>query len=288
MNQAGRELVQAIRAADTDRLRALLSVHSGRGRPGFRMDEKQPLDYALPLRNEEVCILLMDAGRIARKDGDQYMTLLGAASWSAALVRHLLDTGGFRPQHRSACGADAVHTCAQIGSPGALELLVSAGGDPNSARSYADGSTVPALCEAAAYLRSDILSTLCRLGADPRATDTFGDNALHHATRGVSLRGGVLRDTVTALLALGLDIDAPGRGGYTPLHMAVMLGRQDDVLMYLDAGARTDVSDAEGNTAAQMIDRGSNDAMKRYLNAARARDILRTLAGSPDHGAEPA
>ena len=54
---------------------------------------------------------------------------------------------------------------------------------------------------------------------------------------------------IEKLLDAGANMNAPGKDGYTPLHLAILAGRPDCATLLLDAGAKLDMADDYGNCA---------------------------------------
>ena len=110
------------------------------------------------------------------------------------------------------------------------------------------------------------------LQADPdlRVTNRFGGTALIPA----SDRGHV--DMVRALLETEMPVDHVNRLGWTALLEAVILGdggpaHQQIVQLLIEAGADTEIPDAEGVTALEHARPKGFDGMARMLEAARRR-----------------
>lgn len=57
-------------------------------------------------------------------------------------------------------------------------------------------------------------------------------------------------DDVQELIEHGADVNAQGDLGYTPLHLAITYGSPKLVEILLNAGARTDIADEDGQTVA--------------------------------------
>lgn len=64
----------------------------------------------------------------------------------------------------------------------------------------------------------------------------------------------------------GADIDGQDiKTGLTPLHIAVSIGHVETVGMLLKAGARTDIPDAEGDTAKTFAIAGEDKQIRKML-----------------------
>ncbi len=93
------------------------------------------------------------------------------------------------------------------------------------------------------YVRS-LLSTP---GINIHATDKDGFTALHWAAwSGMPLCTLMLADA-------GLDINQQEANGYTPLMLAAMRGNSDVATILMALGARTDLTNVKGETAAQLV-----------------------------------
>jgi hypothetical protein len=99
---------------------------------------------------------------------------------------------------------------------------------------------------------------LLRFSASALTEDPNGTTALHAACRTGS------RTVIKDLCMVG-DVSARDRKGWTPLHVAVWMGRRDIVAFLLSARADPTIKTAKGQTAADVC--FSNDtAMKKALN----------------------
>ncbi|MEZ5465266.1 MAG: ankyrin repeat domain-containing protein [Lysobacteraceae bacterium] len=93
-----------------------------------------------------------------------------------------------------------------------LRELIAAGADVNA--NHGDLSALLVATRDSYHGRVEAVMTLLANGADPRAADAEGNTPLHHAAR--SSDPGV----AALLLDAGAEIDAPNRGGLTPLGVA--------------------------------------------------------------------
>jgi ankyrin repeat protein len=126
-----------------------------------------------------------------------------------------------------------------------IKLLLSKGADPNARN---DGGGTP-LHSATRSDRSAIVEALLNAGANVNAVDNNGNTALHDAAASGS-------DTAAwVLIARGANVNAVTKFGTTALHEAA---RNDNLRHYeivkalLAAGARTDLRDKNGKTAAEL------------------------------------
>jgi len=83
-------------------------------------------------------------------------------------------------------------------------------------------------------------------GASPHIRDTNRTTLLHAACRTGSLP--VVKD----LVRRGLSVDAADSAGWTPLHVAVCMGRQDVSLYLLQSGAKPQVMNVRGQAPDEL------------------------------------
>ena len=104
------------------------------------------------------------------------------------------------------------------------QFLIESGADVN--QPLADTRESPlhaALCKAASAPHTEVVRVLLAAGADPNAVTTVGAES-----------GGFMRDCRTR--------------GETPLHRAAAFGTEEAIQMLLDAGARREARDANGES----------------------------------------
>jgi hypothetical protein len=108
-------------------------------------------------------------------------------------------------------------------------------------------------------------------GANPCASDLRGDTAL----MGVAFKG----ETEIADLLVGrCDVNATNKVGQTAAMMASLFGREDVVRLLVQHGARLDIKDASGRTAADLAREQGNSAMEALIGR---------LSGPAQPGASP-
>ncbi len=102
-----------------------------------------------------------------------------------------------------------------------------------------------------------VRNLLSQPGVDVQAKDNDGFTAMHWAAwSGMPY--------CTLLLAeAGLDINAQENNGFTPLMLAAMRGNNEVVKMLLTLGARTDLKNADGATAQELVANGEAAYNKR-------------------------
>lgn len=116
-----------------------------------------------------------------------------------------------------------------------VEILLSAGADPNQPTYSDPGSGVTPLSWAAMQARPSAVRSLLKFGADPDARDRRHATALFHAARSGDV------ETVQLLLAAGLDANDRDHSGATPLHAGARYAEVARILMEqgADVNART-------------------------------------------------
>lgn len=133
-------------------------------------------------------------------------------------------------------GSTALHYAARHNKGQLVEFLIGKGAQVDRASRYGRAP----IHDAAIYGNSNNCQTLVRLGANAHAVDQRGATALHHAAFNSH------PDCCEALVSLGLQVDAINENGETPLHQ---YSDAATCLALLQAGARWDIPDKNGNTA---------------------------------------
>jgi ankyrin repeat protein len=139
-------------------------------------------------------------------------------------------------------------------------VMLDAGTDVNLA---AVSGVTPLM--AAAYVgQADIVKELLAEGADMNALDRLGKNAMTYAA------GEGNAEIVGLLLAKGVDPNAVYQNDLTALMWAAGEGKTEAVKVLLDAGARTDLKDNRGKTAADIARELKHDDTVRLIESPRA------------------
>lgn len=181
---------------------ALLDAGADPDAPG--VDGVAALRAAVRAGNPEVARLLTRRGAV--DDATEADRFLGACLRGDRVgVQKLLAVSPDLPGRLSADDLAALVPAAGRADPAAVRLLLDLG-FPVSTRDR-DGAT--ALHAAASAGRADVVAELLAAGADPRATDRWGDDPLAAATAGsgraVATAGTDWAAVVRALLAAGAD-----------------------------------------------------------------------------------
>ncbi len=143
-------------------------------------------------------------------------------------------------------GSSPLMWAALASSPEAVSALLKAGAKVN----HCDAKGETALHKAAEYEETDNVAVLLSAGADVHACDHEGVTALHQAASEGD------EEMISLLVKMGADLEAKdssdtgGTGvGATPLFHAASGNNADTVLALLNAGARIDATNNQGQTA---------------------------------------
>lgn len=153
----------------------------------------------------------------------------------------------------SKCGKNAAKIC---------ELLVTAGGDPNSQGEFGETPLMSAC--AVGGKRGDVCAlALLRLGADPNVVRPDKSYALLRAAQGSGV------EVVRAMVEAGALVDGPDGARITPLHRAAENGRSKTVKMLLQLGANVELKCklkwALGKTAAEIAEANGEAEIAKML-----------------------
>jgi ankyrin repeat protein len=147
---------------------------------------------------------------------------------------------------------------AALGEVDALRAYLDA--NPARATSYAlDGYTL--LHRAAWFGRNEACALLIDRGADLTAIsrNDAEHDALHAAV------GGRHASTTSLLLDRGADITAVESHGYSPLHLAAVMGNEEIVQILLDRGANPNALADDNRTPGDLAYLAEHDALAALL-----------------------
>ncbi|KAF3935568.1 Ankyrin-2 [Dactylella cylindrospora] len=99
---------------------------------------------------------------------------------------------------------------------------------------------------------------------DFSARDLRGERVLENAIRGGNV--GIVKAILQMMKPGDIDITNPGNEGMTALHLAYQKNRMDVVPLLIEKGARTDIADENGITAADMAGKLANEGGKSDNN----------------------
>jgi ankyrin repeat protein len=172
----------------------------------------------------------------------------------------------------------------------AIVLALSLGSQPGFADEIRQEDLDASLIQAAGQGDSTSFNLALSLGANINATDRHGNNAVLLATQGE--QHALLR----TLLDKGVNPDARGSSGFTPLTYAALHGAQGDLRLLLKAGADPRRHDALGNSPLHLaVEYGQNaliedlvsaGARLEDLNAAGETALIVAIRASNHHGFE--
>lgn len=169
-------------------------------------------------------------------------------------------------------GDQAIHIAAHRGHPDMIDFLISKGAGIEDANTQS-GKTP--LIAAAMSNKKRIIEHLLKKGANIEARDNDGRTALWHAAS-----CGYNEPAVTLLLAHA-DIEARNNGRKTPLLAAIEEHNDGMAILLLQHGAKTHVSDKDGNTPfSLLLARGAENA-----TGLRMRELLFQRSAEEQEGA---
>jgi hemoglobin len=223
----------------------------------------QEADQALRLLESRV---LQDHFRRERAAWLNPLALLSKSKQPILLdyVEHQLNRDPALVTERYMGDRTLLHEIAGQGNVRIVATLLRLGADPNASDGY--GQT-PLYWASNAYpydgaARAAVVATLAQAGANVNARERVkGCSALHMAAR----RGNVL--VAQALLGCGADIEARDKYGDTPLHRAVKCRQAELVTFLLASGADAQAKSKSGQTP-QLMARG--ERIQQVLQASNS------------------
>jgi uncharacterized protein len=215
---------------------------------------KSFLDLVRQGKSQEIAEWVKDDPQIAEsRDAQGVSALLWAVYSGQTLVRDFLRSGLELDLAESAAVGDVTRLRELLGSDRALAK------ERANSRS-ADGW--PILHLAAAFADRETVMTLLDAGADVRqVSQTPMRNQALHALLALSKDADVTR----LLIERGADVNAAQTAGYRPLHQAAVAGREDLVLLLLNAGADKTARCDRGKTSAEYARERGHEAAAALL-----------------------
>lgn len=176
----------------------------------------------------------------------------------ASEVLQVLLENGADINERSDDGFSLTHAIAYEG--GLLDEIIKAGGDIECVDS---GGKTPLLCASTSTRHSRLFTgrtrpvlVLLKVGANAKAVDRAGQNALHLLFLNTSPRivgEDEWEEMISTLLSHGCPHSAPDNQGFTPLHYALKEGRFSAATRLVNAGADIHLPDPDGNNALHRV-----------------------------------
>ena len=224
--QDGR-LVDAVAAQDTDAAEALIA--GGADVNARRPDGATALMWAAHWDDLPLASRLLEAGADPNAADDHGVTPLERAAENASLpmVERLLAGGADAGAARTS-GLTPLMTAARTGNAAIVEALVDHGADVNAATAETRST---ALMWGLAAPHPDVVRLLLERGADPTLETSAGFTPLMFAARNGDVEMG------RALVAAGVDVDAPGADGTHVLPLAIIAGQAGFARFLLEQGA---------------------------------------------------
>ena len=227
--QDGR-IAEAAAAQDADAVEALIA--DGADVNARRADGATALMWAAHWDDLPLASRLLEAGADPDAADDHGVTPLDRAAENASLpmVERLLAGGADAGAARTS-GLTPLMTAARTGNAAVVEALLDHGADVNAVTAETRST---ALMWAIAAPHPDAVRLLLERGADPTLETAAGFTPLMFATRNGDVATG------RALLAAGVDVNAPGSDGTHVLPLAVIAGQAAFAHFLLEQGADPD------------------------------------------------
>ncbi|MCX6877507.1 MAG: ankyrin repeat domain-containing protein [Verrucomicrobia bacterium] len=201
----------------------------------------RPLHSAIPSGDVETIRLLLDHGAEVNAVNMHGAPALLAATWSDEIFDLLLERGA-NPKLQQSDGTTTLHRACHDGSKALVVKLLQFHPDLEAW----DSSYYTPLLNAAEVGRVDLLKLLVAAGADLKATQQDGRNALYLAA------GSECPEAVQFLLDQKLGVNALSDFGGTALTNAAGAGRLESVTLLLRAGATVNGADRRKGMTALM------------------------------------
>jgi ankyrin repeat protein len=212
----------------------------------------------------EIIRLLLDHGAKVNALGRNGSTALHHATWNDEIFHVMLERGA-DPKLQQSHGVTTLHMACQDGSAALVAKLLQLHPDLDAW----DGAEFTPLLNAAEAGRVDLLKLLIAAGADLKAVQKNGRNALHLAA------GAANPEAVRFLLEQKLQVNALSNSGDTahggtPLHLAVMDKKLGAARILLDHGAPPNARDQYQNSPLMLAATVGSVEMVRLLLDHRA------------------
>ncbi|XP_058262430.1 poly [ADP-ribose] polymerase tankyrase-2-like isoform X2 [Hemibagrus wyckioides] len=251
---AGRELFEACRSGDLERVKKLLSAENVNSRDTAGR-KSTPLHFAAGFgRRDVVSYLLQHGANVHARDDGGLISLHNACSFGHAEVVNLLLRHGADPNSRDNWNYTPLHEAAIKGKIDVCIVLLQHGAEPSVRNT--DGRTALDLAEASAKAvltgeyRKDELLESARSGNEEKLMSLLTPlNVNCHASDGrkstpLHLAAGYNRvKTVQLLLQHGADVHAKDKGDLVPLHNACSYGHYEVTELLLKHGACVNATD---------------------------------------------
>lgn len=235
-----------------------------------RFSHRSPLMWAVDGYHPEIVVLLfqrddIDVNRVLPDHFGYNAFHKAAVEGQADMVAALLNHPRIDVNATTSAGETALILATVQGVAEVVELLLDHGADPEILDSHGG----PALLRAVDWNHLPCVKILIKRGVQCQFKDHLGRNILHGCA--VNDRAKILRYLLETVQ--GLDPNSQGNRGETPLHDAVLRDYDQCVRVLLDFGARTDVLDNTGRSAARAArDSGSHKSLP-LLREARVREV---------------
>ena len=237
-----------------------------------------PLMLAAKNGHGDVCTVLLQSGAsVELMDSvDSFTALIHASLFGhASAVTAILASPAGKKVINHAKPSDGFTALLQAALQGQVEVVQLLLRN----RAHVDSTTLPAgagspggltpLHLAAKKGHADVVCALLQMGADVRAVDNNGNNALHHCC---ITSGG--EDVADALLEVGADaeckfINAAGGGKNTALHFACMSGQHRMVMALVTKGADLELRNADDKIPYKVAEAAGHDQVREVLTPVR-------------------
>lgn len=251
-------LIKAVKDEDIERVRQLLDMGAD---VNFQDEDGgwTPLHNAVNISREDIVDLLLRHGAdpCLRKNNGATPFIVAGIMGNVELLKLFLSKGSDVNEYDDN-GFTAFMEAAWYGKVEALRFLYKNGAEVNLGRKTQEdqmkirkgGAT--ALMDAAKKGHVNALKILLdEMGADVKACDNMGRNALIHAFMNSNER--TMEAIARLLLDHGVDVNARGEKGKTPLILAVEKGNSNLVKMLLQRDhIEVNDTDREGKTALRL------------------------------------